>query len=145
MLTQYSHVARHFHTSNRKCERNLPLEFLFGVSVDMKSWNLEGCPAFLDRHLDILNGLLTSFYELEDQLCRRLHVSILYTYNVQFLGLVDAYRSNDPNLCRKWQNSLLSPIICSPTLASSTGRGSTDPTSRQPRILRQRMYQLITK
>ena len=27
-------------------------------------------------------------------------------------------------------NSLLSPIICSPTLASSTGRGSTDPTVR---------------
>ena len=38
-------------------------------------------------------------------------------------------------------NSLFSPIICSPTLACSTGRGSTDPTSRQPQILRQHMYQ----
>ena len=39
-------------------------------------------------------------------------------------------------------NSLLSPIICSSSLAGSTARGSTDPTSRQPcRVLRQHMGQ----
>ena len=38
-------------------------------------------------------------------------------------------------------NSLFVPIICSPSLASSTARGSTEPTSRQPQVLRQHMDQ----